>query len=171
MKNTVKHIALFALVFAHVSCPAVDQRVQEAGVTLMNGNPCFSVDFPKASTLELAGLEVNEQAARGVRAVWEVSFPNEKNGGKYLRSVQCLQYGLRYPNALEIMPPSELIPGRRYGVDIQVFAWTAAAQEQRAYNFKANFCVKRNGVKLDVLQVPWVEEEDIWDWSICDQKK
>ena len=69
------------------------------------------------------------------------------------------------------MPPSELIPGRRYGVDIQVFAWTAAAQEQRAYNFKANFCVKRNGVKLDVLQVPWVEEEDIWDWSICDQKK
>ncbi|MGE5450299.1 MAG: hypothetical protein ACM3VZ_00470 [Acidobacteriota bacterium] len=168
MSKFANHIACFVLACAHTACTAVDHRAQEAGISQMDGQPCFSVNFPKASVLELAGIEVHERTERGVRPVWEVTFPIAQDGGEYLRSVQCLRYGIQYPKASEIKQPSPLVPGRRYEADILVYAWTAETHEQRAYNFKANFCMKRNENDVHVVQVPWIEKGNRWEWSICD---
>jgi hypothetical protein len=78
---------------AHMACTAVDQRVQQAGVVQVDGSPCFAVAFAPATGIELGGIEVNERLDRGVRPIWQLTFPDSKIGGAHLASSKCLMYG------------------------------------------------------------------------------
>jgi hypothetical protein len=161
-------VVLLVLACAHSACTAVDRRVQDAVVTQNDGLPCFAVQLPDASVLELAGLAVNARSERGISPVWEIYFPSEKDGGDYLRSVKCLAYGTQPSTATVVKKPETLRPGLRYEVDLLTYALTSKSKEMHAYNFKANFCVRLSQGRNQVRQVHWIDKEDRWDWSICE---
>lgn len=152
---------------AHVACSALDERMQDAVVGKKLGQPCFGLSFPRASQIDLAGVEVYERLVHGVRPVWQLTFADPALGGAHLREAKCVAFGQIVSGAQILLAPEKLELGKRYEVDMQVYAKTPPSQETRAYSFKASFCLRRRNGATDVHQVQWLERAERWDWEAC----
>ena len=163
-----------AVTLAVMGWPAAraTSSVDTAGVTLVDGQPCFSVPSGRSangSALRLHSLSVTQTAAR---ADWR-TLPQEMWGftvdwpGIVLDGVAgaCIRYGDLPGTAHARSEPRPLQPTQVYQVEINARPADGAGS---TLGYEAQFCVMpMAGGTVEVRTVPWDDRARRWREDAC----
>ena len=159
MKTILLWVSIASLLVS--ACGTAGERYQQASVTTIDGQPCFSLGYSSGggdASAVLSSVRVDERVAGVARNIWEADFLDQ--GDLAVSPGDCVPFAKGEPD-----PTPELVPGRAYSVTILADVKVGGRFTARWYS--AHFCMLETGQGLLSHQIEAGGRSDASGWAAC----